>query len=83
MDMLYEREPGDPMNAFPPEDSDGAVVLMRAQINQCTELTLSAIPVSYNVHIGSALVYPCNLLENAKRIFHTVRADLKGEAYDG
>ena len=64
------------------EHADG-IQLFVTEVNKSTDLTVSARPLCYDVKIGKDLVYACNELENARLLFDVIRADLKGDIWNG
>lgn len=64
-------------------DANEAIMLLSSEVNKCTELSVSAIPVTYGVYINDDLVYSCNVLKNAETIYQAIRADMAGNAYEG
>lgn len=61
---------------------DGIVVL-RAPINQSTDLTVKTRALAYDVYLGSDLVYSCNEVENAAYIYGIIQSDIKGRVWNG
>lgn len=59
----------------------GGITLKSAQVGQCAEVILSAVPVTYDVFINDDLVYSCNKQKNAETIYSAVLSDIRGEAY--
>lgn len=64
-------------------DANETITLLSAEVNKCTELSVSAVPVTYGVYINDDLVYSCNILKNAETIYLAIRADMAGKAYEG
>ena len=64
-------------------DANETITVLRTQVNTCTELSVSAVPVTYGVYINDDLVYSCNVLKNAETIYQAIRADMTGNAYEG
>lgn len=62
--------------------ADG-IVLMSAGINRCTDLSVIVRPFTFDVFINDDLIYSFNDIENAKRVYDIVRADISGRVYDG
>lgn len=60
-----------------------SIKLMSKDINSSTELSVVAVPISYNVYIGDDLIYACNCLENAEKIYQIIQADIQGVVWDG
>lgn len=64
------------------KETDG-IVLMSTGINCCTDLSVIVRPFTYDVFINDDLIYSFNHIENAKRVYDIVRADISGRVYDG
>lgn len=64
-------------------DANETITVLSTQVNTCTELSVSAVPVTYGVYINDDLVYSCNVLKNAETIYQAIRADMTGNAYEG
>lgn len=64
-------------------DANETITLLSTDINKCTELSVSAVPVTYGVYINDDLVYSCNFLKNAETIYYAIRADMIGKVYEG
>lgn len=64
-------------------DVNECITLISSQVNKATELTLSAVPVTYGVYINEDLIYSCNILKNAEMLYKVIRADLAGTEYCG
>lgn len=64
-------------------DANETITVLSTQVNTCTELSVSAVPVTYGVYINDDLVYSCNVLKNAETIYKAIRADMTGNAYEG
>lgn len=64
-------------------DANETITLLSTDVNKCTELSVSAVPVTYGVYINDDLVYSCNFLKNAEMIYQAIRADMAGNAYEG
>lgn len=63
-------------------DANETITLLSTDINKCTELSVSAVPVTYGVYINDELIYSCNVLKNAETIYQAIRADMAGKAYE-
>lgn len=57
--------------------------LISTQINASTDLSVCVRPLCYDVVLGGKNIVSCNLPENAVAIYHAMRADFKGEIYNG
>lgn len=64
-------------------DANETITVLSTQVNTCTELSVSAVPVTYGVYINDDLVYSCNVLKNAETIYQAIRADMTGKPYEG
>ncbi len=64
-------------------DANETITVLSTQVNTCTELSVSAVPVTYGVYINDDLVYSCNVLKNAETIYQAIWADMTGNAYEG
>ncbi len=64
-------------------DVNDTIRVMGCEVNRCTELSVSAVAVTYGVYINDDLVYSCNVLKNAETIYQAIRADMAGKAYEG
>lgn len=64
-------------------DANETITLLSTDVNSCTELSVSAVPVTYGVYINDDLVYSCNFLKNAETIYQAIRADMAGKVYEG
>ncbi len=58
-----------------------SVKLLSKDLNSATELSVVAVPISYNVYIGDDLIYACNCLENAEKIYQIIQADVQGAVW--
>ncbi len=69
------------------QDFDGnaaafcALELCRHDINKSTQVTVTAVPITYDVRINGGLVYSCNVLDNASWISRIIAEDMRGCAY--
>lgn len=63
-------------------DANETITVLSTQVNTCTELSVSAVPVTYGVYINDELIYSCNILKNAETIFRAIRADFAGLVYE-
>lgn len=77
MGMIYERD-----DLVDVKESD-SIKLLSKDINSATELSVVAVPISYNVYIGDDMIYACNCLENAEKIYQIIQADVQGVAWKG
>lgn len=77
MGMIYERD-----DLVDVKESD-SIKLLSESINSATELSVVAVPISYNVYIGDDLIYACNCLDNAEKIYQIIQADVQGVAWKG
>ncbi len=77
MGMMYEQE------KIKDAKENDSIGLMSTDINSVTELSVSAVPISYNVYIGDDLVYAFNCLRNAEKLYQIIRADIKGVEWEG
>ena len=59
------------------------IVLASAGINRCTDITLSARPLTYDLMINGGLVHSFNELENAKKVYDIIRMDYAGRVHHG
>ena len=59
------------------------IEIYKAEINKRTDLIVSARPLCFDVTLGNDLIYSCNHLGNAHIIYDVIRADLKGEMWNG
>lgn len=64
-------------------DANETITLLSADVNKCTTLSVSAVPVTYGVYLNDGLVYSCNVLQNAETIYQAIRADMAGKAFEG
>lgn len=77
MGMMYEQE------KIKNVKENDSIVLMSTDINSAMELSVSAVPISYNVYIGDDLVYAFNCSENAEKLYQIIQADIKGVVWEG
>lgn len=61
----------------------GNIRLLSTEINASTDLEVYARPLTYDVVLGGKSIVSLNHPENAITIYQIMRADLKGEVYDG
>lgn len=64
-------------------DVNESIKLLSIDVNKSVELSVSAVPISFNVYINEDLIYSCNNLKNAETIYRVIRADLEGKEYCG
>lgn len=57
------------------------IPLLSTQVNQSTELSVSALPISFGVYINEDLIYSCNVMKNAEMLYRVICADLAGKVY--
>lgn len=57
--------------------------LLSTQINASTDLSVCVRPLCYDVVLGGKNIVSLNLPENAIAIYQAMRADYKGEVYNG
>lgn len=77
MGMMYEQE------KIKNAKENDSIRLMSTDINSATELSVSAVPISYNVYIGDDLIYAFNCPGNAEKLYQIIRADIKGVEWEG
>lgn len=82
MGMVYEseemqREINDMLT------ETGSLQLFSTQVNATTALSVCARPLTYDVVLGGKNMVSLNNLENAVTIYNAMRADFKGEVYNG
>lgn len=61
----------------------GNLQLLSTQINASTDLSVCVRPLCYDVVLGSKTIVSLNNQENAVVIYQAMRADFKGEVYNG
>lgn len=59
------------------------IQLLSTDINKSTELSVCARPLCYDVVLGNKCIVSLNCPENAIVIYQALRADFKGEVYNG
>lgn len=64
-------------------DANETITVLSTQVNSCTALSVTALPVTYGVYLNDDLIYSCNFLQNAETIYQAIRADMAGKAYEG
>lgn len=57
--------------------------LISTQINATTELSVYIRPLCYDVMLNNKNIVSCNCPENAIAIYYAMRADFRGEVYNG
>lgn len=57
--------------------------ILSTEINASTDLSVKVCPLCYDVVLGNEKVISLNNVENAIIIYHAMRADLKGDVYNG
>lgn len=77
MGMVYEYG-----NMKKPVSGD-TIELLSSELNSATDLSVCAVPVSYNVCINDDLVYACSCLGNAEKMYQIIRADMEGRVWEG
>lgn len=63
--------------------TDSTVPIAVAEINKATEISLCAVPISYEVRINDELICTLNQLENAYIVYGAILCDLKGAVFRG
>lgn len=64
------------------KDTDG-ITIAGAVINRCTDITLTVLPLTYDLKINGDLVHSFNELENAKKVYDIIRTDYAGRVHHG
>lgn len=64
-------------------DVNESFKLLSIDVNKAVELSVSAVPISFNVYLNDDLIYSCNVLKNALMLYQVIRADLAGKEYCG
>lgn len=54
------------------------VILSKVEINKCTCVTVSAVPILFPVRVNSEPVWTCNVKENALALSRLIAADMRG-----
>lgn len=61
----------------------GACVILSTEINATTDLSLCVLPLKFDIELGGKTVLSLDKIENAYLIYNVLRADFKGEIYNG
>lgn len=64
-------------------DVNESFKLLSTDINKTVELSVSVVPISFNVFLNDDLIYSCSILKNAEILYRVIQADLAGKAYCG
>lgn len=64
-------------------DVNESYKLLSTDVNKTVVLSVSAVPISFNVYLNDDLIYSCNNLKNAETLYRVIRADLSGKEFCG